>query len=96
MLFRGYDCWDLKTQTRILYKQLNIDPKKVKIAQEKAKKRVATIEELIPPPMNERVNIRKFKSVIEKNFPPTSPAFRVIIPEKDEMTKIEYVSKLET
>ncbi len=96
LLFRGYDCWDLKTQTRLLYKRLNIDPKKAKQAQENAKKRVPTLEELLPPSLAEKVNTRKFKSFVEERFPSTSPAYRVIMPEKDEMTKIEYMSKLET
>lgn len=96
LLFRGYDCWDLKTQTRLLYKRLNIDPKKVKEAQNRAEKRVPTLEELLPPSLAEKTSTRKLKSLVEEKFPPTSPAYRVIMPEKDEMSWFEYQSKVET
>ncbi|MHB1909284.1 MAG: hypothetical protein ACYCQJ_10515 [Nitrososphaerales archaeon] len=96
LLFAGYPCWDYKSELRELYERLNIDPKKVKEAQERAKQRVPSPEELLPPSLAEKVNTRKLKALIEEKFPSTSPAYRVIMPERDEMSWFEYQSKFET
>jgi hypothetical protein len=96
LLLSGYDCWDLKAQTKLVYNQLGIDPKKAKEAQEKAAKRTPTMEEILPEQFSRKINTRSFKALIEEKFPPTSPAYRVIMPERDELMWIEFWSKIDT
>jgi hypothetical protein len=49
--------------------------------------RSPTIEELLSANLSEKVSTRELKSFIEKEFSPISPAYRVIMPERDELTK---------